>query len=61
MRETGKPILILVAYFLSAWFIMNPDPFPMALFVFVVQPLILFVAIWYIVDVLRELKQRGVL
>ncbi len=56
-----KVILIYIAYLLCAWFIANPDPFPMALFVFVAQPLIFLAIILYVSEVLRELKQRGIL
>ncbi len=61
MRRNGKILLILLAYLLSAWFILDPGPLPMALFVFIAQPFIALAAILYVVEVLRELKQRGVL
>ncbi|MFY9271336.1 MAG: hypothetical protein WAO55_16460 [Candidatus Manganitrophaceae bacterium] len=61
MRRNGKILLILLAYLLSAWFILDPGPLPMALFVFIAQPFIALAAVLYIVEVLRELKQRGVL
>lgn len=61
MRRSGKTVLILVAYLVSAWFILDPAPLPMALFVFVAQPFIALAAALYVVEVLRELKQRGVL
>lgn len=61
MRRDGKILLILIAYLLSAWFILDPAPLPMALFVFFAQPFIFFGSILYIAEVLRDLKQRGVL
>lgn len=57
----GKTVLILASYLLSGWFIIAPDPLPMALFVFVAQPFIFLAAILYIAEVLRDLKQRGIL
>lgn len=61
MRRNGKTLLILIAYLLSVWFILDPDPLPMALFVFIAEPFIFLAAIFYVVEVLRELRQRGVL
>ncbi len=61
MKRNGKTLLILLGYLLSAWFILDPGPLPMALFVFVAQPLIALAAVLYVVEVLRELKERGVL
>lgn len=61
MRRDGKILLILISYLLSAWFILDPGPLPMALFVFIAQPFIFLGSILYIAEVLRELKQRGVL
>lgn len=61
MRQNGKTLLILLGYLLSAWFILDPGPLPMALFVFVAQPFIALAAVLYVVEVLRELKERGVL
>lgn len=52
---------IFLAYLLSTWFILTPDPLQMALFVFVAQPLIAWAAILYIAEVIKELKKRGVL
>ena len=50
-----------MAYLVSGWFIINPAPLPMALFVFVAQPLLLLAAVLYVAEVLMELKQRGIL
>jgi len=61
VKRNGKTLLILLGYLLSAWFILDPGPLPMALFVFVAQPLIALAAVLYVVEVLRELKERGVL
>lgn len=59
--KVSKTVLILMAYLVSGWFILDPAPLPMALFVFVAQPLIAIAAVIYVVEVLRELKERGVL
>jgi hypothetical protein len=59
--KVSKTILILMAYLVSGWFIIDPAPLPMALFVFVAQPLLLFAAILYVAEVLMELRQRGIL
>ena len=61
IRRYGKTVLVLVAYLICAWFILDPAPLPMALFVFVAQPFIFLAALLYIAEVLRELKQRGIL
>jgi len=61
VKHTGKTFLILIGYLLSAWFILNPDPLPMAFFVFIAQPFIALAAILYVVGVLRDLKHRGIL
>ncbi len=53
--------MIFIAYLLSAWFIFTPDPLPMALFVFVAQPLVALAILLYIAEVVRELKKKGVL
>lgn len=60
-RKHPKTILIFIAYLLSAWFIFAPDPLQMALFVFVAQPLVALVLLLYIVEVVGELKNKGVL
>ena len=57
----GKRTLLVTALVLSAWFILNPDPIPMALFVFVAQPLILLVVILYVSQVVKELKERKIM
>ncbi|MFQ5589193.1 MAG: hypothetical protein ACE5F7_10170 [Nitrospiria bacterium] len=61
MKTVHKTTLILFAYLLSIWFILDPAPLQMALFVFIAQPLILFVAAAYVIGVLRDLKKRHIL
>ncbi len=59
--RVSKRILVLSAYVLCEWFLIVPDPLPMALFVFVAQPFFAFAGFIYILEVIEELKQRGVL
>ncbi|MFQ5580404.1 MAG: hypothetical protein ACE5FZ_07315 [Nitrospiria bacterium] len=59
--KISKRILVLFAYILCEWFIIVPDPLPMALFVFVAQPCFALAALIYILEVIEELQQRGVL
>ncbi len=59
--KISKRLLILVAYILCEWFIIVPDPLPMALFVFVAQPFFALAAVIYITEVVQELKKTGVL
>jgi hypothetical protein len=59
--KMSKTILILMAYLASGWFIIDPAPLPMALFVFVAQPLLLLAAVLYVAEVLTELRRRGIL
>ncbi|MFQ5779771.1 MAG: hypothetical protein ACE5HN_03170 [Nitrospiria bacterium] len=59
--KISKRILILFAYILCEWFIIVPDPLPMALFVFVAQPCFALAALVYILEVTEELRERGVL
>lgn len=61
MRRSTKTILIFIAYLISAWFIVNPAPLQIALFVFIAQPLIALAVLLYITEVVRELKNKGVL
>ncbi|MFQ5597822.1 MAG: hypothetical protein ACE5GK_07205 [Nitrospiria bacterium] len=60
-RKRPKTIMIFFAYLISVWFIVKPDPLQMALFVFIAQPLIAIAATLYIIEVIGELKERGVL
>ena len=61
MKRYGKTVLILIAYLISAWFILDPGPFQMALFVFLAQPLTALAVLFYAAEVVGELKQRGIL
>ena len=61
MRRSTKTTLLFISYFLSAWFIYDPAPLQMALFVFVAQPLTALAVFIYIAQVVRELKKREVL
>ncbi len=59
--KVSKTLLILIAYLVSGWFILDPAPLPMAFFVFVAQPLFLLAAILYLIEILLELRQHGIL
>lgn len=51
----------LAAFALTAWFLADPSPTPMALFVFIAQPLFVFCGLFYLRKVFRDLRSRRVL
>jgi hypothetical protein len=49
----------IVAFVLTQVFILVPGPYPMALFIFLAQPLFAIAAIGYLFKVWSDLRQRG--
>ena len=49
----------IVAFALTAVFILVPGPYPMALFTFIAQPLFGIVALGYLLKVRADLRNRG--
>lgn len=56
-----ESIFVLTGILLSLLYILFPNPFLMTVFLFVVQPMILFVIAKIIVWIYRDLKQSEVL
>jgi len=46
---------------LSVWFLLDPRPYPMALFVFLAHPLFCVVILAYLRSVWRDLRRKQVL
>jgi hypothetical protein len=49
----------VVAFALTQVFLLVPGPYPMALFIFLAQPLFAIAAIGYLIRVRADLRQRG--
>ena len=52
---------VILALLISALFVLFPNPYLMALFVFVAQPLFVVCAVMYLRRVIRELRGKGAL
>ena len=61
LRKHWKTGAVTIGLVLAVVFLVNPDPIPMALYVFIAQPLFLVVLVGYIWSVLRDLKRKEVL
>ena len=61
LQDHWKPLGACVGMMLSAWFLLDPGPYPMALFAFVAQPIFFAVFIGYLVSIRRDLRRRKVL
>ncbi len=61
LKDHWKPLGSCLAMLISAWFLLDPGPYPMALFTFIAQPLFLAVFVGYLVSIRRDLKRRKVL
>ena len=51
----------IIAFLISAAFIIHPGPYLMGAFTFIAQPLFVIVMVSYGIKVLRELRRRKVL
>ena len=61
MRLKVPALLALVAFAITLWFVISPSPYPMVLFTFIAQPLFLIVAVLYVRQVFKELREKEVL
>ncbi len=60
-KTQWKVLATCLALVLSMWFLLDPGPYPMALFTFVAQPLFAVAILAYLLDVWRDLRRRKVL
>ena len=61
IRKHWKIGAVAVALVFTVWFLLDPDPLPMALYVFVSQPLFLAVLIGHLLNVWRDLRRKEIL
>jgi hypothetical protein len=61
MNLTWEALLAFVAFALTLWFVLAPEPYSMVVFTFLAQPLFLIVAAFYLIKVARDLRRRDVL
>lgn len=61
IRKHWKVGAVVLGMAFSVWFLLDPDPLPMALYVFVAQPLFLAVLIGYILSIWKDLRRKKVL
>ena len=54
-----EAVCATVAFALTLIFILEPGPYPMAIFTFIAQPLFGIVAIGYLLKVRADLRKRG--
>lgn len=61
IKTQWRVLATCLALVLSMLFLLDPGPYPMALFSFVAQPLFAVAILAYLLDVWRDLRQRNVL
>jgi phosphatidylglycerophosphate synthase len=61
VRKHWKSVAVTVGLILTVLFLLNPNPFLMALYVFVAQPIFLAVLVGYLWSVWRDLRRKEIL